>query len=110
VDGATDKPVGVTLLTTQSLLQEQRDYLIEQGDMPLFLFRKGPITFEGKRRLVLELRTGLKTGFGSDFFEAAKGPSISGPGPGKYDHLQVMMKRYPCLTSLLLPQVISWVA
>jgi hypothetical protein len=91
VDGATDKPVGVTLLTTQSLLQEQRDFLVEQGDMPLFPFRKGPIAFEGKRRLVLELRTGLKTGFGLDFFEASKGPSTSGPGPGKYNHCHVLI-------------------
>jgi hypothetical protein len=88
VDGATDQPVGVTLLTTQSLLQQQRDFLVEQGDMSLFQFHKGPVTFEGKRRLVLELRTGLKSGFGSDFFEASKGPSTPGPGPGpgKYDH------------------------
>jgi hypothetical protein len=86
VDGATDKPVGVTLLTTQSLLQEQRDFLVEQGDMSLFQFLKGPVKFKGKRRMILELRTGLKTGFGSDFFEASKGSSTSGPGPGKYDH------------------------
>jgi hypothetical protein len=92
VDSTTDKPVGVALFTTQSLLQEQRDFLLEQGDIPLFPFLKGPIKFEGKRRLVVELRTGLKTGFGSDFFECSKGSSTSASRPGKYNRVHILLQ------------------
>lgn len=81
VDSATDEPVGATVLTTQSLLQEQRDFVVEQQGFPFVL--RGPLKFEGTRPLVLELRTGVKTGFSSEFFASSSGQPDSQSRQGK---------------------------
>lgn len=68
IDASTDITVGTALLTTQGILQEQRDILITRYGASLFQFLKGPLQWKGKRLLKLELRTGVKSGFGSDFY------------------------------------------
>jgi hypothetical protein len=57
--------------------------MVEKGGVGLLSFLEGPTKFEGKRRLVLELRTGLKSGFGSEFFAHSKGQSAAESRPGK---------------------------
>ena len=70
VDATTDKPIGTTVVTTQGVLQEQRDFLIEEKGMPyLYFVMQGPLKFEKVRRTVIELRTGLNE---TDFFNHAK--------------------------------------
>ncbi|CAB9499353.1 C1 [Seminavis robusta] len=68
VDALTDKPVGTSVLTTQGLLQQQRDHQIESGAMAILTLGTKPPVFKGKRRMTLELRTGVKRGITSDFF------------------------------------------
>ena len=68
VDALTDKPVGTCVLTTHGLLQQQRDLMIEQGQMSILNIGKKPPSFKGKRRVVLDLRAGVKSGVSSDFF------------------------------------------
>ena len=81
VDASSEKPIGSTLLTAQSLLQLQRDEMIaEKG---LFAFVRGlrhPERFTKQRRLALELRAGLKSGFGSDYYIPAKTKLGKGEG------------------------------
>ena len=68
VDATTDNTVGTALLTTQGLLQEQRDLVVAQGGTPLLRILDGPVCFRGKRRLKLELRSGVRNGFSADFY------------------------------------------
>lgn len=67
VDATTDRPIGTGLITTQGLLQQQRDYLIEEKGVPFLSFIR-PIRFTELRRISIELRAGLKSGFSSDFY------------------------------------------
>ena len=68
IDATTDNPTGTTLLTTQGLLQDQRDSIIAEHGLSLLQFLKGPIRFDRMRTLLLELRAGVKSGFSPDFF------------------------------------------
>jgi hypothetical protein len=72
VEADTDSIVGSALLTTQGLLQEQRDMYIEENGASLLQFFKGPIPWSGKRKLKLELRSGIKAGATDEFYSAAK--------------------------------------
>lgn len=67
VDAISDKPVGTSVLTTQALLQQQRDLMIDDGKMPVFCFGRPP-AFKGKRKMTLELRQGIESGVSGDFF------------------------------------------
>jgi hypothetical protein len=82
IDASTDATVGTTLLTTQGMLQEQRDILIAKHGASLFQFFKGPLQWKGKRPLKLELRTGVKSGFGSDFFAPPKARRVDSQAEG----------------------------
>lgn len=79
VDASSEKPVGTTLLTAQTLLQLQRDEMIAVKGISAFVqgFRN-PMRYAKQRRLALELRTGLKSGFGSDYFIPAKTKAATG--------------------------------
>jgi hypothetical protein len=68
IDASTDILLGTTLLSTHGILQDQRDMLVAEHGVSLFQFIKGPIRFEGKRTISLELRTDVKSGFSPDFF------------------------------------------
>jgi len=72
VDALTDKPVGTTVLTTHGILQNQRDLMLERGQMSVLNAGKKPPVFKGKRRMILDLRAGVKSGVSSDFFVPAK--------------------------------------
>jgi hypothetical protein len=69
VDATTDKPIGAGVVTTQSLLQRQRDAFVEKHGLPLFAPFRGPPTFDSQR-LNLELRSGVKAA--ADFFSPSK--------------------------------------
>lgn len=71
VDAITDKPVGTSVLTTQGVLQQQRDLMIEEGKLSILTFGSKPPAFKGKRRMTLELRAGVKSGIRGDFFVPA---------------------------------------
>jgi hypothetical protein len=71
VDANTDKPIGSCLLSTQGLLQWQRDDMFAQTDrilLSLFHLRK----YSEPRRVKLELRTGVKDGFGLNFYNSSE--------------------------------------
>eukprot|EP00984_Skeletonema_dohrnii_P029267 scaffold19714_cov144-Skeletonema_dohrnii-CCMP3373.AAC.1 len=71
VDANTDRPVGSCLLSAQGLLQWQRDDLLSSLDrllLSFFHFRE----YSEPRRLRLELRKGVKDGFGLNFYNSAK--------------------------------------
>lgn len=72
LDATTDKPVGNALLMTQALLQQQRDELVAQKGVSAFVPPAGQSAKPQKRRVLLELRTGLKSGFSSDYFVSPK--------------------------------------
>jgi hypothetical protein len=55
------------------MLQHQRDLLVAERGASMFQFLQGPLQWRGKQLLKLELRTGVKSAFGNDFFVAAKG-------------------------------------
>lgn len=71
IDASTDKPVGTGLITTQGMLQQQRDFLIEEKRVAFLSFLR-PTPFTDMRRIAIELRAGLKSGFSSDFFSPGK--------------------------------------
>lgn len=71
VDANTDKPVGSCLLSAQGLLQLQRDELTKRWDqllLSLLHLRQDSET----RRIKLELRTGVKDGFGLNYYNSTK--------------------------------------
>jgi hypothetical protein len=72
LDASTDASVGSTLVTSQGLLQWQRDQLASEGGLTLSsIISQEPIHVK-KRKTILELRTGVKSGFGLDFYKAEK--------------------------------------
>ena len=88
VDAYSNKAVGTMLVTAQSLLQLQRDRCIVEDSIDAFLPRIHKDGTAKPMLLKMELRTGFKDGFGSDYFvptrarnskrNAAKPGSISG--------------------------------
>ena len=72
LDASTDASIGSTLITTQGLLQWQRDRIVENGGMKLETILAQSAMDVEKRKMILELRTGVKTGFGLDFYNSAK--------------------------------------
>ena len=67
------------------MLQQQRDYLVEEKRVPFLSFVR-PIRFEGTRRLMLELRAGFKSGFSTaEYYTSGKGIASGGDArPGKH--------------------------
>lgn len=70
VDATTDMPIGTKLLTTQGLLQWQRDN-IGWGLSLSSVMNEEPISLE-KLDVCLELRANVKTGFGIDFYNSSR--------------------------------------
>ena len=66
VDADTDTIVGSTFLTTQGILQQQRDAYIANNGALLFQFLRGPIPWMETRKVKLNLRSGMKTGANAD--------------------------------------------
>ena len=72
LDATTDASVGSALVTTQGLMQWQRDELALEGGLNLSsIIAQEPIQMR-KRKAILELRTGVKSGFGLDFYKSDK--------------------------------------
>ena len=82
IDANTDKPIGSCLLSAQGLLQWQRDEIIADKSQLLLSFlhlRR----YSEPRRVKLELRSGVKDGFGLNFYNSSKvadGPNKQCPG------------------------------
>ena len=70
MDAMTDKAVGTKLLTTQGLLQWQRDN-IGWGLSPSSIYDPKPLQLN-KKVVHMELRSGIKSGFGLDFYNTSK--------------------------------------
>jgi hypothetical protein len=103
IDATTDRPMGKGLLTTQGLLQQQRDYLIEEKRAPFLSFLR-PIKFTDLRHLTIEFRGGLKNGFSTDFFSTSKKSSTTDEElrPGRQESpLSRFMRRQNCSPELL---------
>lgn len=72
VDANTDKVVGTCLFPVQSLLQWQRDAMSTSTTLPLpsiLDIRKQGLM---RKKTVVALRTGVKSGYGLDYFNAGK--------------------------------------
>lgn len=63
VDAIAETTYGTTVLTTQGLLQIQRDSIIRQRGLSLFQCFQGPLQFKGEQMLGLELRAPNPSGF-----------------------------------------------
>jgi hypothetical protein len=72
VDAATDKTFGTGILTTQSLLQEQRDFLIEERGVSFLGYLREAANFTTRRRIQLGLRLDMKTATSSQYFSPSK--------------------------------------
>lgn len=84
LDANSNTAIGTMLVTAQSLLQLYRDRHVERGGIELFLpgvRRPGKVL---PIRQKVELRTGFKHGFGSDYFLPFKTRNAkrNGPKPG----------------------------
>ena len=75
VDATNDKVIGTGLITAQGLLQQQRDFLVEEKRSPFLSFILKPIHFTEMRRVVIELRAALKHGYRNDFYTPLKSRS-----------------------------------
>ena len=72
VDANTDSPVGTALLSAQGLLQGQRDRMLSGGPGRLLLGLLGIGSPSDLRRVKIELRTGVRTGFGLDYLASTE--------------------------------------
>lgn len=72
-------PLGSALITTQGILQQQRDYIVEEERQPFLSFLK-PFRFTKMRSILTELRSGFKAGNSSDFYTAPKESNESNTG------------------------------
>jgi len=70
IDSNTDKPIGSYLLSAQSLLQWQRDDMFASMDKILLSFFHLR-NFSEPRRVKLELRTGVKDGYGLNYYNSS---------------------------------------
>jgi len=105
-DAAKDKPVGCTLLSTQGLLQWQRDELEKEGEFAFTSTLTQKPMKAKKRKRILELRTGVKKGFGLDFYNAGKssGTIRSGEISG-WIEVEMCFKEDPYLFSNTNPKI-----
>jgi hypothetical protein len=71
VDSATDTSVGSALITTQSMLQLQRDSFARKCVLPLGSLFHGPKAIVAQEHLVIELRK-MNGGFSSEFFAPSR--------------------------------------
>ena len=79
VDAVSDKTVGVALLTTQGLLQSQRDNYILSPTFSLYSLLKPKTSIGYGERITknIALRSGVKKGFGLDFFDVSLNPDVA---------------------------------
>lgn len=76
IDSNTDSIVGSASLTTQGILQRQRDAFIQREGASLFQFAKGPIKASEIQEMKVMLRSDTKNGlFASDDRSSDKKPS-----------------------------------
>ena len=81
VDAQTDEVVGTALLSTQGILQMQRDDAIRKYGASLFQCFRGPIVERGTRPgIKLLLRKGVKNAFGLDFYASSSEVGLEGRG------------------------------
>ena len=83
-DAYSNITVGTVLVTAQSLLQYERDRRIDRDGIEPFVPRVRKDRKCESIRLNVELRTGFKEGFGSDYFVPYKTRNVNriGPKPG----------------------------
>lgn len=82
VEADTDTIVGSTFLTTQGILQEQRDTYIAENGASLLQVLNGPIPCKAARTIKLKLRSGIKAGASADEYYSfpTKGSGNSSKG------------------------------
>jgi len=83
VEADTDTIVGSTFLTTQGVLQEQRDAYIAKNGASLLQFLKGPIPWMATRKVKLKLRPGIKAAGGADDYYSFSPKDSGDSGEGK---------------------------
>ena len=79
VDAQTDEVVGTALLSTQGILQMQRDEAIHRYGASLFQCFRGPIVERGVRPgIKILLRKGVKNAFGLEFYVSSSEVGLDG--------------------------------
>lgn len=79
VDAQTDEVVGTALLSTQGILQMQRDEVIQRYGASLFQCFRGPILERGVRPGIrVLLRKGVKNAFGLEFYVSSSEVGLEG--------------------------------
>jgi hypothetical protein len=69
LDASTDASIGSNLVTTHGLLQWQRDKVALDGGLELSsIITQEPLKTK-RRKVILELRSGVKSGFGLDYYK-----------------------------------------
>ena len=97
VDATNDKAIGTGLITAQGLLQQQRDFLVEEKRSPFLSFILKPIHFTEMRRVVIELRAALKHGYSNDFYTPLKSRSSLWDGEAQSGDIAGCMELNVCL-------------
>ncbi|VEU38305.1 unnamed protein product [Pseudo-nitzschia multistriata] len=82
VEADRDTIIGSALLTTQGILQEQRDAYIAEHGISLLQFLNGPIPWMGTRKMKLPLQSGIKVGAKTDDFYALNSKDSSSQQKG----------------------------
>lgn len=72
IDANTEEVVGTALFPAQSILQWQRDEMSTSSSLPLRTVLDIRAQREMHKKKVIELRKGVKSGFGLDYFNTAK--------------------------------------
>lgn len=66
------------------MLQLQRDSYVKKYGIPFLALWRGPTSFSGAHRMVLELRTGVKSAYSVDFYNPSRGGSSEKDQPGTF--------------------------
>lgn len=77
IDASTDDVIACALLSTQQLLQMQRDEAMTKSGASVLQFLRGPVVGGEMRTLKLVLREGVKGAFGLNFCIPLEEPSLS---------------------------------
>jgi hypothetical protein len=83
IDGSSDATLGFSVVTAQTILQEQRDYLIHELKVPLIALCFAPVKFTQKRKVRLDLRSPDKDRGSLSFFNNPNGKSSGKSNSGK---------------------------
>ncbi len=111
VDARTDEVVGTALLSTQGILQMQRDETIQRDGALLVQCFRGPIVERGTRPgIKLMLRKGVKNAFGLEFYVSSREMSLEAGG-AEFEKGTTMVDPFSCYDQVLcfVSKISPWI-